>query len=59
MRLVFKEPLVLSLQKLRVQEKEGRIEAVLFPEMVRMTSTAKTGEGWERSRAHKLGRWEL
>lgn len=50
---------MLSLQKLRVQEKEGRIEAVLFLEMVRMTSTAKTGEGWERSRAHKLGRWEL
>lgn len=50
---------MLSLQKLRVQEKEGRIEAVLFLEMVRMTSTAKTGEGWERSRVHKLGRWEL
>lgn len=58
MRLVFKEPLVLFLQKLRAQEKEG-MEAVLFPEMVRMTSTAKTGEGWGRGKAHILGRWEL
>lgn len=39
--------------------RKGRMEAVLFLEIIRMTSTAKTGEGWERSRALTLGRWEL
>lgn len=42
MRVVFKEPLVLFIQKVRVQEKEGRIGAVLFPGRARrMPSTAK------------------
>lgn len=35
MRIVFKDSLVLFLQKVRVQEKEEIIEAQLLPEMAR------------------------
>lgn len=54
-RVVSKEPLVLFLQKLRVQEREGVIEAALLLRWregrnLQLSRKTQTEEGWERIR---------